>query len=123
MAGPDTHLHSQPARAIRAALDRVPHARVDGPRTVEIDEAFAAVGIHSTRELGIDPAIVNVHGGRSRSGIPSARRAPASWARRPAASPRSAPIASAPRGSATGGICDRGIDGTGQGSAVILRAL
>jgi acetyl-CoA C-acetyltransferase len=37
---------------------------------VEINEAFAAVGIVSTRELGIDPEIVNVNGGAIALGHP-----------------------------------------------------
>src|SRR5215210_3817725 len=37
---------------------------------VEINEAFAAVAIHSTRILGVDPAIVNVNGGALALGHP-----------------------------------------------------
>jgi acetyl-CoA C-acetyltransferase len=37
---------------------------------VEINEAFAAVGVASTRELGLDPAKVNVHGGAIALGHP-----------------------------------------------------
>ena len=37
---------------------------------VEINEAFAAVGIVSTRELGIDPEKVNVNGGAIALGHP-----------------------------------------------------
>jgi acetyl-CoA C-acetyltransferase len=37
---------------------------------VEINEAFAAVGIASTRELGLDPRKVNVNGGAIAMGHP-----------------------------------------------------
>src|SRR5262249_57241485 len=37
---------------------------------IEINEAFAAVGIHSTRELGVDPEKVNVNGGAIALGHP-----------------------------------------------------
>ena len=37
---------------------------------VEINEAFAAVGLVSTRQLGIDPAKVNPHGGAIAVGHP-----------------------------------------------------
>ncbi|MCJ0977361.1 acetyl-CoA C-acetyltransferase [Rhodococcus sp. ARC_M12] len=69
VAGPDSTLQSQPARAIAKACEK------DGidPKdldVVEINEAFAAVGIASTRELGIDPEIVNVNGGAISIGHP-----------------------------------------------------
>ncbi|AJW38309.1 3-ketoacyl-CoA thiolase [Rhodococcus sp. B7740] len=69
VAGPDSTLQSQPARAIVKACEK------DGidPKdldVVEINEAFAAVGIASTRELGIDPEIVNVNGGAISIGHP-----------------------------------------------------
>lgn len=69
VAGPDSTLQSQPARAIARACER------DGidPKdldVVEINEAFAAVGIASTAELGIDPAKVNVNGGAIAIGHP-----------------------------------------------------
>jgi acetyl-CoA C-acetyltransferase len=37
---------------------------------VEINEAFTAVGIASTRELGLDPRKVNVNGGAIAMGHP-----------------------------------------------------
>ena len=37
---------------------------------VEINEAFASVGIASMRDLGLDPSIVNVHGGAIALGHP-----------------------------------------------------
>ena len=39
-------------------------------RLVEINEAFAAVGIQSMKELGLDPEIVNVNGGAIALGHP-----------------------------------------------------
>ena len=69
VAGPDSTLQSQPARAIARACER----EGIGPKdldVVEINEAFAAVGIASTRELGIDPEKVNVNGGALAIGHP-----------------------------------------------------
>lgn len=69
VAGPDSTLQSQPANAIRAACAKegIDPAGLD---VVEINEAFAAVGIASTRELGVDPAKVNVNGGAIAMGHP-----------------------------------------------------
>ncbi|SCX24438.1 acetyl-CoA C-acetyltransferase [Mycolicibacterium fluoranthenivorans] len=69
VAGPDSSLQCQPANAIaevcaKAGLD--PSA-LD---LVEINEAFAAVGIASTRQLGLDPEKVNVNGGAIAIGHP-----------------------------------------------------
>ncbi|AYY12354.1 acetyl-CoA C-acetyltransferase [Actinobacteria bacterium YIM 96077] len=69
VAGPDSTLQSQPARAIRAACERAGVA-VSELGAVEINEAFAAVGLASTRELGLDPQIVNVNGGAIAMGHP-----------------------------------------------------
>lgn len=69
VAGPDNHLHSQPARAISAALERAGWAAGDLD-LVEINEAFAAVSVASTRELGLDPERVNIHGGAIALGHP-----------------------------------------------------
>jgi acetyl-CoA C-acetyltransferase len=70
VAGPDTpSLLLQPALAARAALARA-GATLDDAAVVEINEAFAAVGIASTRDLGIDPAIVNPNGGAIAVGHP-----------------------------------------------------
>lgn len=69
VAGPDNSLHSQPSRAIMAALDRVGWS-VDSLDHIEINEAFAAVSIQSTRDLGVDPAIVNPDGGAIALGHP-----------------------------------------------------
>lgn len=69
VAGPDNHLHSQPSRAIEAALSRAGWG-VSDLDLVEINEAFAAVSVASTRELGIDPERVNIHGGAIALGHP-----------------------------------------------------
>ncbi|MFL6220177.1 MAG: acetyl-CoA C-acyltransferase, partial [Actinomycetes bacterium] len=62
-------LHSQPSRAIADACRRagVTPADLD---LVEINEAFAAVALRSTQELGLDEAIVNVNGGAVALGHP-----------------------------------------------------
>ena len=69
VAGPDSTLQSQPARAIATACARegIEPASLD---LVEINEAFAAVGIESTRELGLDEEKVNVNGGAIAVGHP-----------------------------------------------------
>ncbi len=69
VAGPDSTLQSQPARAIAAACAKegIEPADLD---LVEINEAFAAVGLASTAELGLDPEIVNVNGGAIALGHP-----------------------------------------------------
>ncbi|KJF21691.1 acetyl-CoA C-acetyltransferase [Rhodococcus sp. AD45-ID] len=69
VAGPDSTLQSQPARAIAKACAKEGIAPADLD-LVEINEAFAAVGIASTRELGLDPAKVNVNGGAIAVGHP-----------------------------------------------------
>jgi acetyl-CoA C-acetyltransferase len=69
VAGPDSSLQSQPANAIAAACARegITPAELD---LIEINEAFAAVGLASTAELGVDPARVNVSGGAIAIGHP-----------------------------------------------------
>ncbi|MBF6472227.1 acetyl-CoA C-acetyltransferase [Nocardia gipuzkoensis] len=69
VAGPDSTLQDQPAAAIAKACARegISPADLD---LVEINEAFAAVGIASTRKLGIDPEKVNVNGGAIAIGHP-----------------------------------------------------
>ena len=69
VAGPDSTLQSQPARAIAKACQKegITPADLD---LVEINEAFAAVGLASTKELGIDPDKVNVNGGAIALGHP-----------------------------------------------------
>ncbi len=69
VAGPDPSLHHQPAEAIRRAAVK---ADVDpaGLDVYEINEAFAAVAIHSTDLLGVDDANVNPNGGAVALGHP-----------------------------------------------------
>ncbi len=69
VAGPDSTLQQQPANAISAACarDGIDPATLD---VVEINEAFAAVGIASTRALALDPVKVNVNGGAIAIGHP-----------------------------------------------------
>ena len=69
VAGPDSTLQAQPARAIAKACAREGLDPKDLD-LVEINEAFAAVGIASTRELGLDPRKVNVNGGAIAMGHP-----------------------------------------------------
>jgi acetyl-CoA C-acetyltransferase len=69
VAGPDTSLLTQPARAIKAALERTGLSLSDID-LFELNEAFAAVGLASVRDLGIDDSIVNVNGGAIALGHP-----------------------------------------------------
>ncbi len=69
VAGPDSSLQLQPANAIRAACAKAGISPADLD-LVEINEAFAAVGIASARELGISEDIVNVNGGAIALGHP-----------------------------------------------------
>ncbi|SDH46321.1 acetyl-CoA C-acetyltransferase [Actinokineospora alba] len=69
VAGPDASLHEQPSNAINAALAKqgIEASHLD---LVEINEAFAAVGVVSTKKLGISEDIVNVNGGAIALGHP-----------------------------------------------------
>jgi acetyl-CoA C-acetyltransferase len=69
VAGPDSTLQTQPAAAVRAACARegIDPADLD---LVEFNEAFAAVGLASTKDLGIDPEKVNPNGGAIAMGHP-----------------------------------------------------
>jgi acetyl-CoA C-acetyltransferase len=69
VAGPDSSLQLQPANAIEAALAKEGLTVADLD-LVEINEAFAAVGLASTAQLGIDPEKVNVNGGAIATGHP-----------------------------------------------------
>lgn len=113
VAGPDVSLHAQPANAITAALAKAGRG-TDELAAIEINEAFAAVGVHSTEMLGADPAIVNAHGGAIALGHPigaSGTRIVGHLARR---------LAAAGSGSiGAAGICGGG----GQGSAIILQSV
>ncbi|HVB06108.1 MAG TPA: acetyl-CoA C-acetyltransferase [Acidimicrobiales bacterium] len=69
VAGPDPSLLLQPANAIRDALER--SGRSLGELSLfEMNEAFAAVAIASTDELGVDPELVNPNGGAIALGHP-----------------------------------------------------
>jgi acetyl-CoA C-acetyltransferase len=70
VAGPDdSSLHEQPANAIVEACRKegIEPADLD---VIEINEAFAAVGVVSTRKLGVDPEKVNPNGGAIALGHP-----------------------------------------------------
>jgi acetyl-CoA C-acetyltransferase len=70
VAGPDNaSLLHQPSRSILKALERI-GKKVGDVDLFEINEAFAAVGIASMRELGISDDIVNVNGGAIALGHP-----------------------------------------------------
>jgi acetyl-CoA C-acetyltransferase len=70
VAGPDSaSLLHQPSRAISQALTRAQLSLAD-VSLVEINEAFAAVGIASMRELGLSDDVVNVNGGAIALGHP-----------------------------------------------------
>ena len=70
VAGPDNaSLLHQPSGAINRALGRA-GLTVDDVDLYEINEAFAAVGIASARELGIGDDVVNVNGGAIALGHP-----------------------------------------------------
>ncbi|MBN9618778.1 MAG: acetyl-CoA C-acetyltransferase [Actinobacteria bacterium] len=69
VAGPDNSLHSQPANAIKDAL-RKENLTVADLDVIEINEAFAAVGLQSMKELGVSADIVNPNGGAIALGHP-----------------------------------------------------
>ncbi|GAA5228379.1 acetyl-CoA C-acyltransferase [Paeniglutamicibacter antarcticus] len=113
VAGPDVLLHEQPANAILAALEGTGFEPSD-LKAVEINEAFAAVGVRSVAKLGIDTEIVNTKGGAIALGHPigaSGARIVGTLAR------QLSELGAGSLGAV--GICGGG----GQGSAVVLRAL
>jgi acetyl-CoA C-acetyltransferase len=69
VAGPDASLLSQPANAIAEAL-RKAGLSVGDVDLFEINEAFAAVGLCSSDELGLDESKLNVNGGAIALGHP-----------------------------------------------------
>jgi acetyl-CoA C-acetyltransferase len=69
VAGPDNSLHSQPSRAIQRALGKA-GLQVSDLDLVEINEAFAAVALQSSRDLGLAADKVNVSGGAIAIGHP-----------------------------------------------------
>jgi len=69
VAGPDPSLLTQPSRAIKRALETV-DMNVKDLDLFELNEAFAAVGLASMKDLGISDDIVNVNGGAIALGHP-----------------------------------------------------
>ncbi|MFI1173229.1 acetyl-CoA C-acetyltransferase [Streptomyces melanogenes] len=69
VAGPDNSLQSQPSNAILHALGKE-GIGVDDLDLIEINEAFAAVGVQSMKDLGVSPEKVNVNGGAIALGHP-----------------------------------------------------
>jgi acetyl-CoA C-acetyltransferase len=69
VAGPDASLQSQPANAIKKALEKEGLTTADLD-LVELNEAFAQVGIQSRKELDLDDDKVNVNGGAISLGHP-----------------------------------------------------
>jgi acetyl-CoA C-acetyltransferase len=113
VAGPDFSLAAQPANAINAALAKISKTS-ESLVAVEINEAFAAVTVQSTKLLNLDPVIVNSNGGAVALGHPigaSGTRIVGHLARRLAEM--------GPGSVGAAGICGGG----GQGSAIVLEAL
>jgi acetyl-CoA C-acetyltransferase len=69
VAGPDASLHEQPANAIKAALAKTDLKESD-LGVVEINEAFASVGVVSGRALNVDQESINPNGGAIALGHP-----------------------------------------------------
>ncbi|HET9691716.1 MAG TPA: acetyl-CoA C-acetyltransferase [Acidimicrobiales bacterium] len=69
VAGPDTNLLFQPSRASARALDRA-GISTDDVALWEFNEAFAAVALGSSDDLGLSPDVVNVNGGAVALGHP-----------------------------------------------------
>jgi acetyl-CoA C-acetyltransferase len=111
VAGPDSTLQSQPANAIRKAIARE-GISTDQLDVIEINEAFAAVALASTRELGVDPEKVNRSGGAIAMGHPIGMSG--------ARITLHAALELSRRGSgyAVAALCGAG----GQGDALVLRA-
>ncbi len=111
VAGPDSTLQSQPANAIKKAVQREGISLADLD-VLEINEAFAAVALASTRELGVDPEKVNRNGGAIAMGHPIGMSG--------ARITLHAALEMSRRGSryAVAALCGAG----GQGDALILRA-
>jgi acetyl-CoA C-acetyltransferase len=69
VAGPDPSLLTQPSRAIKRALDQA-DLGISDLDLFELNEAFAAVGLASMKDLGITDDVVNVNGGAIALGHP-----------------------------------------------------
>jgi acetyl-CoA C-acetyltransferase len=112
VAGPDNSLMTQPSRAIVKAAGKA-GVDVNSVDLFEINEAFAAVGLASVDDLGIDEAKVNVNGGAIALGHPvgmSGTRVALT-----------ALLELRRRGASTAAVALCG--GGGQGDAAILRSL
>ena len=112
VAGPDNSLLTQPSRAILKAAEKA-GTDLKGIDLFEINEAFAAVGLASVDDLGIDEDKVNVNGGAIALGHPvgmSGTRVALT-----------ALLELRRRGASTAAVALCG--GGGQGDAAILRAL
>jgi acetyl-CoA acetyltransferase len=70
VAGPDVSLLHQPSAGDHEGARARRACRVGDVDLFEINEAFAAVGIASMRDLGISDEIVNVNGGAIALGHP-----------------------------------------------------
>lgn len=110
VAGPDSTLQSQPANAIKKAIAKE-GITVEQLDVIEINEAFAAVSLASTKELGVDAEKVNINGGAIAVGHPIGMSG--------ARITLHAALELARRGSgyAVAALCGAG----GQGDALILR--
>ncbi len=112
VAGPDNSLMTQPSRAIAKAAAKA-GLDVTGFDLYEINEAFAAVGLASMDDLGLDEDKVNVNGGAIALGHPvgmSGTRVALT-----------ALLELRRRGASTAAVALCG--GGGQGDAAILRSL
>ncbi|HXB36873.1 MAG TPA: acetyl-CoA C-acetyltransferase [Acidimicrobiales bacterium] len=112
VAGPDNSLLTQPSRAILKAAARA-GTDLGSIDLFEINEAFAAVGLASMDDLGLDENVVNVNGGAIALGHPvgmSGTRVALT-----------ALLELRRRGASTAAVALCG--GGGQGDAAILRAL
>jgi acetyl-CoA C-acetyltransferase len=69
VAGPDNSLQLQPANALRAAIAKSDVALED-LKVVEVNEAFAAVGLASQKDLGLGNDVFNPNGGAIALGHP-----------------------------------------------------
>ena len=111
VAGPDNpSLHAQPALAIEQALKKAELSASDID-VAELNEAFAAVGLVSAKQLGLSDDKVNVNGGAIALGHPLGMSGA-----RITFEPR-ARVEASRRGIGAAALCGGG----GQGSALILR--
>jgi acetyl-CoA C-acetyltransferase len=69
VAGPDSTLQSQPANAVKKAIAKE-GITADQLDVIELNEAFAAVALASTQELGVAAEKVNTNGGAIAIGHP-----------------------------------------------------